>query len=46
MSIDEKIRYGMVALTVVSSAVVAVHFGGHIDVKNPLLDMLGGIGSS
>ena len=46
MSIDEKIRLGIVALTAVSTAVVAIHFGAHIDVKHPLLDMLGGLGSS
>jgi len=42
MSIDEKIRLGMIALSVVSSVVVAVHVG----VKPTLLDIIGGIGSS
>lgn len=45
MTIDEKIRLGLIALTAVSGAVVALYMG-HIDVKNPLLEALGGLGSS
>jgi hypothetical protein len=46
MTIDEKIRLGMIALTAVSTAIVAIHFGGHVDFKHPLLDALGGLGST
>jgi len=45
MSTEDKIRLGMLALTVVSSVVVAAHFG-HFAGKPPLLDEIGGIGSS
>ncbi|MHB8565853.1 MAG: hypothetical protein ACYC7D_05750 [Nitrososphaerales archaeon] len=45
MSTDDKIRFGMLALTVVSTVAVAIHFG-HFGGKLPLLDELGGIGSS
>ncbi|MGA2874331.1 MAG: hypothetical protein ABSE82_02220 [Nitrososphaerales archaeon] len=44
MSTDEKIRLGMLALSVVSAVVVAAHFG-HLNVRPPLLDEIGGIGS-
>jgi len=42
MSTDEKIRLGMLALSVVSAVVVAAHFG-HLNVRPPLLDEIGGI---
>ena len=41
MTSDEKIRIGMIALSVVASAILAVHFG-HAQVKPPFLDELGG----
>ncbi|MHB8566051.1 MAG: hypothetical protein ACYC7D_15245 [Nitrososphaerales archaeon] len=41
MSIDQKIRLGMLALSAVSAVVVALHFG-HLSVKPPLLDEIGG----
>ena len=41
MTKDEKIRIGMVALSVVASAVLAVHFG-HAHLKPPFLDEVGG----
>jgi hypothetical protein len=44
MSTDEKIRLGLLALSVVSAVVVAAHFG-HLNVRPPLLDEIGGIGS-
>lgn len=44
MSIDEKIKLGLIALSVVSAVAVAAHFG-HLDVKNPLLDVIGPGGS-
>ena len=46
MTIDEKIRLALFALTAISGAVAALHFGGHLEVKNPLLEAMGGIGSS
>ena len=46
MSIDEKIRLGMLALAVASTVVAVVHFGHVPQASNPLLDVLGGIGSS
>lgn len=46
MTIDEKIRLGLVALSVISGAVVAVHFGHASAVKLPFLEELGGTGSS
>jgi len=46
MTLDEKIRLGLIALTAVSGAVVALYLGGHMDLKDPLLGALGGIGSS
>ncbi|MGI0090192.1 MAG: hypothetical protein ACREBS_00640 [Nitrososphaerales archaeon] len=45
MSTDEKIRLGIMALSVVSAVVVAAHFG-HLSVKPPLLEELGGAGST
>jgi hypothetical protein len=45
MSIDEKIRLGMIALTVVSAVVVAAHFGHVTGLKPPFLDEIGGPGS-
>jgi hypothetical protein len=46
MSIDEKIKIGLIALTVVSSIAVAAHFGHLPSSKPPLLDGLGpGVGS-
>jgi hypothetical protein len=44
MTVDEKIRLGLVALSVVSSLVVAAHVG-HLNVKIPFLDEIGGPGS-
>jgi hypothetical protein len=44
MSTDEKIRLGMLALTVVSAVAVAAHFG-HFNIKPPLLEEIGGGGS-
>lgn len=44
MSTDEKIKLGMLALSVVSAVVVAAHFG-HFSLKPPLLDEIGGPGS-
>ncbi len=45
MSIDEKIRLGLIALSVVSSLLVALHFGHISAVRPPLLDEIGGAGS-
>ncbi len=45
MTIDEKIRIGLIALSVVSSIVVAAHFGHVGAVRPPLLDEIGGAGS-
>jgi hypothetical protein len=42
MTIDEKIRLGMLALGAAASVVLAAHFGGHIAVKPPFLDEIGG----
>ncbi len=44
MTLDEKIRLGMLALAAVSAVVVAAHFGHHIQV--PFLDEIGGGGGS
>ncbi|MDG6998238.1 MAG: hypothetical protein JRN15_03895 [Nitrososphaerota archaeon] len=46
MNIDEKIRLGLLALSVVSSVVVAAHFGHVPSGKIPLLEEIGGIGSN
>jgi hypothetical protein len=46
MTIDEKIRLGLVALSVVSAAIVAAHFGHASVPKLPFLEELGGGGSS
>ncbi len=41
MSIDEKIKAGLVALSVISAIAVAAHFG-HVSVSRPpLLDAIG-----
>jgi len=45
MSTDEKIRLGIASLTVVSSVVVAAHFGHIHEIKLPILEELGGMGS-
>ena len=44
MNTDEKIRLGILALSTVSAIVVAAHVG-HLNVKPPFLDELGGMGS-
>ena len=44
MSTDEKIRLGILALSVVSAVAVAAHFGHYV--KPPLLEEIGGIGST
>jgi hypothetical protein len=45
MSIDEKIKAGLIALSVVSAVAVAAHFG-HVEMaKHPLLDVIGPGGS-
>jgi hypothetical protein len=41
MTTDEKIRLGLMALSAVSAVVVAAHFG-HLAVKLPFLDEIGG----
>ena len=46
MTIDEKIRLGLVALSVVSSVAVASHLGVVPHFKIPFLEELGGTGSS
>ena len=43
MTTDEKIRLGLLALSAVSAVVVAAHFG-HVNVRPPFLDELGGSG--
>jgi hypothetical protein len=45
MTIDEKIRLGLITLSVVSSVIVASHLGGVPHIKIPFLDELGGTGS-
>ena len=40
MTLDEKIRLGMLALVTVSAVVVAAHFGHAV--KVPFLDEIGG----
>jgi len=45
MSTDEKIRLGILALSVVSSIAVAAHFGHTAEIKLPILEELGGLGS-
>jgi hypothetical protein len=45
MTIDEKIRLGLITLSVVSSVIVASHFGVVPHIKIPFLDELGGTGS-
>ena len=45
MTVDQKIRLGLVALSVISSAIVAAHFGHAVHVKLPFLDEIGGPGS-
>ena len=42
MTIDEKVRLGILALSVVSTVVVAAHMGHIPAVKPPFLDELGG----
>jgi hypothetical protein len=41
MTIDEKIRLGILALSAVATVVVAAHTG-HISVRPPFLDEIGG----
>ena len=43
MTIDEKVRRGLLALSAVSTVVVAAHVGHFPAVKPPFLDELGGI---
>lgn len=45
MSTEEKIRLGLMALSVVSAVVVAAHFG-HLNVKPPFLEEIGGPGGN
>lgn len=45
MSTDEKIRLGLLALSAVAAVVVGAHFG-HLNLKSPFLDELGGSGGS
>jgi len=45
MTLDEKIRLGLMAVTVVSGALVAMHLGSHMEIKIPFLEEIGGIGS-
>ncbi len=45
MSIDEKIRLGLLALSVATAIVVGAHVG-HLAIKPPFLDELGGSGGS
>ncbi len=40
MSIDDKIKAGLVALSVISAVAVAAHFG-HVPAIHPLLDGIG-----
>ena len=47
MTIDEKIKAGLVALSVVSAVVVSAHFGHVTAHRPPILDLIGpGAGSS
>jgi hypothetical protein len=41
MSIDEKIKAGLVALSVISAIAVAAHFGHVTTTHPPLLDAIG-----
>jgi hypothetical protein len=45
MDIDEKIKLGLIALSVVSAIVVAAHFGHVEAARHPLLDVIGPGGS-
>lgn len=45
MSIDERIKQGLIALSIVSAIAVAAHFGHLETAKHPLLDVIGGGGS-
>jgi hypothetical protein len=45
MNTDEKIRLGMLALSAVTAVILASHVG-HLSVKPPFLDELGGQGSN
>ncbi|MHB1907913.1 MAG: hypothetical protein ACYCQJ_03455 [Nitrososphaerales archaeon] len=42
MTLDEKIRLGILALSTVTTVVIAAHIGGHVIVKPPFLDEIGG----
>jgi hypothetical protein len=44
MNTDEKIRLGMLAISAVTAVIFAAHFG-HLSVKPPFLDEIGGPGS-
>jgi hypothetical protein len=45
MTIDEKIKLGLLALSAVSAVVVAAHLGDSSAVRPPILEMIGGGGS-
>ena len=45
MSIDEKIKAGLIALSIVSAVAVAAHFGHFEAAKYPLLNVIGPGGS-
>ncbi len=42
MTLDEKIRLGILALGTISAVIVAAHFGHVTAVKPPFLDEMGG----
>lgn len=46
MSTEEKIRLGILALGTVAAVVVAAHVGGHLAIKPPFLEEIGGAGGS
>jgi hypothetical protein len=45
MTIDEKIKLGLLALSAVSALVVAAYLGHPLAVKPPVLEVIGGGGS-
>jgi L-lactate permease len=45
MTTDEKIRLGFIALSAVAAVVAAAHFGGHVAIRSPFLDEIGGTAS-
>jgi hypothetical protein len=45
MSIDEKIKLGLLALSAVSAVVVATHMGDSSAARPPILEIIGGGGS-